>query len=148
MNSGFLCSIASVRMVSRILIGSKVEPPGSPVWLPPFNMPCSTSVFESLDVIILMKIFWNISNKTIGRVLLISHSHSIGLGIGNKRACFHFWDVRPVSIHILYNSSSLSLKVLLLFRTISYVIVDTPAALALGHDESVVFNSSRFMWES
>src|SRR5688572_16172465 len=86
---------ASFISILSVRIGSNVEPPDSPAKLFSFSILCSTSVRERHCVKILQKIFLNTSNKTMGRVLLISHSHFISFEMGYKSAYFQLVGVLP-----------------------------------------------------
>ena len=125
-----------------ILIGSNVNPPGTPAKFLPFNIAFLIIVLEILFVIIFTKIFRKISSSTIGRVLIILHSQSVGFGIGNSKACFQSPGTIPVSRHQLYKISKCSLNFLYECFTISYAMVLTPAAFPLGQLFSTVSNSS------
>ena len=65
-----------------ILIGGSVESPESPAKFPPLRMSCLVKSLESQLVSILTNPFLAVLRGVIGRVLVMSQCHSIGLGIG------------------------------------------------------------------
>src|ERR1044071_3115011 len=101
------------------LIGSSVEPPGNPAWLLPFRTLCMVKVCDKRFVRILLKIFLKISSRTIGRVLFTSHSHSIGFGMGYRRAYFQLVGVKPAFRHPLKSFKRYCLNCLLEYLTSS-----------------------------
>ena len=86
-------------------IGSKVEFPAIPAQL----FGCVRLLFFKnvfrRELMILDNSFCIVSNRTIGRVLDISHSQLFGLGIGNNKAFFQSDGIIPVE-NIRFKKSS------------------------------------------
>src|SRR3954470_1165825 len=93
--------MASSNSMLTILMGGSVDPPGKPAKLPPLRILLLARILESLLVIIFTRPLQAVSSNVIGLVLVISQSHSIGLGIGYMCAIFHSLEMSPIEKHIL-----------------------------------------------
>ncbi len=74
--------MTSSQIILRIRIGSKIEPPGSPAKLPPFNILLFAITYDNRVVNIFTNSFLKFSNKIIGRVFDMSQFHLVSLGMG------------------------------------------------------------------